>query len=240
MKKLFAILFAALVSASVVAGGLSGPSGYNPHNVSIDGGQINGVQLGNITPIPSLNGVAAANMFSGKLVKFSIITASNASWAKQPETNRILVLLCGGGGGGGGVPASAGFGGLPGQAGEFVFAYTESPSATYNVTIGAGGAGGIGNTSSGGNGGTTSFGALASAAGGAGHWWATQSTIGGAAEWFDGERGIGKGGLGKNNANALSAGSNSCAGGGATHTNTTTAYNGGAGGSGVAFVWEYQ
>lgn len=77
------------------------------------------------------------------------LTSSTYSWTKPSNHRNIKIILMGGGGGGGGGilnPTSSpstgyGFGG--GAAGFSVYDFIESGNLTANVTIGAGGAGGV-------------------------------------------------------------------------------------------------
>ena len=97
------------------------------------------------------------------LLRYTRITASNAAWAKLPETKTIVVEVCGGGSGGGGgvLGSAAGGGGAGGEGALPVKGTLAATSATYSVTIGGGGAGaisGVGNV--GGVGSNSSFDAI--------------------------------------------------------------------------------
>jgi hypothetical protein len=84
---------------------------------------------------------------SGALLRMSMITASNASWAPLAGTKMLLAILVGGGGGGDSV-------GYVGIQGNVKWGIISVSAATYSLTIGAGGAAGGG--TGGGTGGTTS------------------------------------------------------------------------------------
>lgn len=95
---------------------------------------------------------------------------TSGSWTCPAGVTAAWITAFGGGGGGGRGDPDNGFGG-PGIYGAFAIKklVTTVPGNTYTVTIGAGGAGGsAGTAGNGGSGGTTSFGALASVAGGSG------------------------------------------------------------------------
>jgi hypothetical protein len=100
-----------------------------------------------------------------------IFTASG-TFTVPPNVYKIKSTAVGGGGGGGGSSntgsgsISTAPGGASGTAGWGLYAVT--PGATYPVTIGPGGSGGIANGSNGSAGGTSSFGSLISAPGGSG------------------------------------------------------------------------
>jgi hypothetical protein len=77
-----------------------------------------------------------------RLVKFSVITASNASWPRQADTTRIIVQCIAGGGGGGsggtGDGTYAGAGGGGGGFGGTAIAVIDNPDSTLNAVVGAG------------------------------------------------------------------------------------------------------
>lgn len=91
-------------------------------------------------------------------VKFTLIGASDAAWATQPDTKTIEFLAVGGGGGGGGVngvgSGTAAVGVAGGGAGACQLT-TSVVETTYAIVIGAGGANGTGTPTSGTGGGTT-------------------------------------------------------------------------------------
>lgn len=88
--------------------------------------------------------------------------ASSGTYTPSPETKRIRVTITGGGGGGGGCQAISSnetFFGAGGGAGGTVITILTPTQNSYPVTIGAGGAGGVGATY-GLNGGDSSFGSV--------------------------------------------------------------------------------
>lgn len=171
-----------------------------------------------------------------RLLKYTVITATNASWAKQAGTTAIEVLCVGGGGAGRDV--SGGFGaeeiGEGGQAGCQVRGYLDTGlTSTFVATIGA---------ASSGNGNTTSFTTstpttIASAAGGLAGTMVIMPELVASIQGGVGQSCIGRGGAGGSNAAGSAAAANSGAGGGGASGAST--YNGGNGGSGIIYVWEY-
>lgn len=112
---------------------------------------------------------------SGRLLNTQVFTASG-TYTPTAGTKKIYVELVGGGGGGGGVSATASgsiavAGG--GGGGGFASGWYDAPSSA-SVTVGVGGAGGLGLVAgsgggqTGGSGGASSFGSLVSASGGEG------------------------------------------------------------------------
>lgn len=155
-----------------------------------------------------------------RLVKFTTITASNAIWAKLPETTLIVVQCTGGGGGGAG---SWGDGtnystdAAPGGGGRPILGFISNPSAALNAVVGAGGAAGAANSVAvalGAAGGTTSFGGVAASTGGRGG---------------DGSTGT--------LATSMRFGTLGGGDGGVSFINGGT--SGTAGSAGVIYVWEY-
>jgi hypothetical protein len=164
------------------------------------------------------------------LLKYTVITATNATWAKQAGTTAIEVLCVGGGGAGDSTGATGNSGGEGGQAGCQVRGYLDTGlTSTFVATVGAASAG---------NGNTTSFTTstpttIASAAGGlAGSSEFTSSVN----EGQNGQSSVGRGGAGGSNTDGSAAAANSGAGGGGAGGATNT---GGNGGSGIIYVWEY-
>ncbi|TXT23906.1 MAG: WAG22 antigen [Gallionellaceae bacterium] len=100
-----------------------------------------------------VDGCVFGQTIAGNLIKFTRITASNASWAPQFETRRIVVRCVGGGGNGGSGGADLN-GGVDGMDGVEAWGYTDSITAQYSVTVGASAT-------------ASSFGSVVSAAGGA-------------------------------------------------------------------------
>ena len=178
------------------------------------------------------SGAVAFPAQQGALIKFTTITASNASWAPDPATTRIVVMCIGGGGpggpGGGTSGGSGAVGGGGGGGGAIVTASTSAVLPSYAVTIG-------------GSGSSTSFGALATASAGVtgagiGTQVFTVETLrgpGGTGGGYGGGAG-GAAGLAGNAGTANTGGGGGGGGGG-----STASAAGGAGGSGVIYVWEY-
>lgn len=93
---------------------------------------------------------------SGRLIRSPQIITSGTSYTTPAGCNRIFIELVGGGGGGGGSQGSTSSRGGGGAAGRWAFkTVAVSPSTTYTITIGAGGAGGVNAVGS--NGGDTSI-----------------------------------------------------------------------------------
>ena len=190
--------------------------------------------IGNITKADGTAVVA-----TGRLFTFTAITATNAAFAPNAATTKMIVMCAGGGGGGGGCGAtnksSPG-----GGAGARAFAVSGPVSGTYAATIGAGGTGSAG--AAGTQGGTTSFigtEITLSCAGGLGGPIVNITSSTGTG--FNGESGVGIGGAGGANANGAAAAANSAAGGGGGGDNAGgVSRAGGSGGSGVIYVWEYR
>jgi len=132
-------------------------------NVTISGGS-------NVTVTPSGNGIEISAVFPNGGVPNMQVFDTNGIFTVPAGVTRIMVEVWGGGGGGGaaynvGGPSGVeGGGGGGGGYGKQVF--TVTPGATYNVSVGSGGAGSTGSGAS--AGGTSSFGALVSAPGGGG------------------------------------------------------------------------
>ncbi|HCO5729806.1 TPA: phage tail protein [Escherichia coli] len=113
-------------------------------------------------------GLGATNGYVGRLVNTRVFTSSG-TYTPTPGTKRIRVTITGGGGGGGGCQAISNnetFFGAGGGAGGTIISIMTPTQNSYPVTIGAGGAGGIG-ANYGLNGGYSSFASLI-APGGAG------------------------------------------------------------------------
>jgi hypothetical protein len=106
------------------------------------------------------------SLSSGLLVAYTLIVATNAAWAPNAATRKIIVKCIGAGSGGQGCSNTAG--GDGGSSGGVAWGYTASVSGTYAATVGAGGAGGAGSGTTGSSGSVgvnTSFGSLATAKG---------------------------------------------------------------------------
>ncbi|EHH8100595.1 hypothetical protein J4238_002825 [Escherichia coli] len=101
------------------------------------------------------------NGYVGRLVNTRVFTSSG-TYTPTPGTKRIRVTITGGGGGGGGCQAISSnetFFGAGGGAGGTVITILTPTQNSYPVTIGAGGAGGVGATN-GIKGGDSSFGSV--------------------------------------------------------------------------------
>lgn len=81
MKKLFSLVLAALISASVFAGGLSGPGNYKPGAVAITGGTINGTTIGQTTR--AVGSFTAGNFSSNLTVDGTIFGAGFTPYTKN-------------------------------------------------------------------------------------------------------------------------------------------------------------
>lgn len=173
---------------------------------------------------------------TGTLIAFTKITATNAAWAPNANTKKMVVMCAGGGGGGGGCGSTA-KSSPGGGAGAIGFAVSTSVSGTYAATIGAGGTGS--SAASGTQGGSSSFigtGLSTTSAGGLGG--AILNISSSTGTGINGESGIGVGGAGGADADGSAATPNSAAGGGGG--GSVSGYKaGGSGGSGVIYVWEY-
>lgn len=226
------------------------PVGSNGQALTADSAEATGLKYSNFV----------------KSQSFQNFTA-NGTWTKPAGLLYIKVTTVGAGGGGssGGGWTRSGAGG--GMSVKYIQA--ASLGATETVTVGAGGAGGAGGVGgqNGSAGGTTSFGAHCSATGGAGGLWNTAfgTVAGGTGSGGDinlsGQDGPGYlgntsscapggaspfmsgGGIpGSNTGVPANDGQpgvpNSGSGGGGAYTNST-AYAGGAGGSGIVIVEQF-
>jgi hypothetical protein len=103
---------------------------------------------------------------TGTASRVTWITATNATWTPSAGTLALFVECVGGGGGGAGGNGSTT---TPsgGGAGAYAATYIATPAASYAVTIGAAGAGGVGNAN-GTSATDTSFGSACVADGGSG------------------------------------------------------------------------
>lgn len=167
---------------------------------------------------------------AGTLINQTYFNASG-TFVPTPATQTIIAQIVGGGGGGGGCAAS-GTGGAGGGAGVNRLKTISAPiSASYAVTVGAGGTG-----TSGGNGtpgGATSLGSYVATGGRGG----IAGSMNGSGE--GGENNIGAGGANTSTTGAgNSAAANSGAGGGGAYT-TSSAQAGGSGGNGMVIIWEF-
>ena len=106
-------------------------------------------------------GLSDASGYVGRWVNTRVFTSSG-TYTPTPGTKRIRVTITGGGGGGGGCKAISNnetFFGAGGGAGGTIISIMTPTQNSYPVTIGAGGAGGIG-ANYGLNGGYSSFASL--------------------------------------------------------------------------------
>ncbi|HDK4887638.1 TPA: phage tail protein [Escherichia coli] len=106
-------------------------------------------------------GLSDSSGYVGRLVNTRVFTSSG-TYTPTPGTKRIRVTITGGGGGGGGCKAASNnetFFGAGGGAGGTVITILTPTQNSYPVTIGAGGAGGVGATN-GLKGGDSSFGSV--------------------------------------------------------------------------------
>lgn len=106
-------------------------------------------------------GLSDSSGYVGRLVNTHVFTSSG-TYTPTPGTKRIRVTITGGGGGGGGCQAISNnetFFGAGGGAGGTVIVTLILTKDSYPVTIGAGGAGGVGATN-GLKGGDSSFGSV--------------------------------------------------------------------------------
>lgn len=166
----------------------------------------------------------------GKLIAFTKITATNATFTPDAKTRKMVVLVVSGGGNGAaGTTGSAGHGGVAGSQG---YGVSTSVSGTYAATIGAAQVNssfigtGLSVTSS-----APGAQTMISTASGVGGKGASLYGLGGVGGTDGGAGGGGAGGAGSANSGAGGGGGGHGAGGGGAA---------GAGGSGVIFLWEYS
>lgn len=209
------------------------------------------LNVAGVTPNGTVDNGASSQLYDamlsatpGRLLNVRTLTTSG-TYTPTTGTKAIKVTLTGGGGGGGGCQASSTsdtFSGGGGGAGGTVIAWITSPASSYSVTIGAGGAGGVGANggSAGGNsvfGSLTATGGLINIRGGDGSDGQTGTYFvtgnGGSSFWGgSGRAGAGGGVVGK----APGSG-----GGGAYDTAFSgTSYTGGAGAAGIVMIEEYS
>ena len=171
------------------------------------------------------------NGYSGSLIAFTKLTASGTHNCNA-YTRYTVALLVGGGGAGAGVSTSyystcSGMSSTQEWSGA-----ARSGSDALTIGIGAGGTGV--SAASGNTGGSTTLTGHTTAVGGLGGLYSP-----GAAGSFHGQAGIGRGGA------AVASGAGSAApansGGGGSHAvfDGLSNYAGGAGGSGVIYIWEF-
>lgn len=155
------------------------PQNGAPTPVRCDGSAVT-LWSPNIAPAVQSTQAMQLGQATGRLLGVQRITASG-TYTPTAGTTRIIVEIVGAGGGGAAATATGtatNSSGGGGGSGAYVKALINSVPASVAVTIGAGGAGGDGVTdpsSNGSVGGTTTFGAYATASGGAGGLAGTQS-----------------------------------------------------------------
>ncbi|HAH7694614.1 TPA: phage tail protein [Escherichia coli] len=106
-------------------------------------------------------GLSDESGYVGRLISTRVFTSSG-TYIPTPGTKRLRVTITGGGGGGGGCKATSNnetFFGAGGGAGGTIISIMTPTQNSYPVTIGAGGAGGVGATN-GLKGGDSSFGSV--------------------------------------------------------------------------------
>ena len=166
----------------------------------------------------------------GKLLAFTPIVTTNAAWAPNAKTRKMVIMCVGGGSAGDCSSSASAYGG---RRGEVQYGVTTSVGGTYAATVGAA-AGGRVTFGAGAAGNTTSFIGTG----------ISMTSLGGSApsqytgRW-DGEDNLAKGGTTGNGANAGNASVNSGAGGGAQIGGNNATISSGNGAAGVIFVWEY-
>ncbi|EJJ3070178.1 TPA: phage tail protein [Escherichia coli] len=124
-------------------------------------GTVYVIYSSHIKPTAADLGLSDASGYVGRLVNTRVFTSSG-TYTPTPGTKRIRVTITGGGGGGGGCKAISNnetFFGAGGGAGGTVITILTPIQNSYPVTIGAGGAGGVGATN-GLKGGDSSFGSV--------------------------------------------------------------------------------
>lgn len=140
----------------------TGPNTLATHDLTLAGRQLlAGASMSDIRNILE----AIGNLRSAQLL------TSSGTWNRPTGCKGYLAIMRGGGGGGGGALASAGqaAAGGGGQQGELAVALNLAPAATHAYSIGAGGAGGVGNAF-GGTGGNTTIGGITASGGIGGTW----------------------------------------------------------------------
>jgi hypothetical protein len=166
---------------STIAGTLTSLTGLTSSGAIQFSGLGQGVVLSGATGIlSSVNGTTGQVLTAttGAAPTWTTLSASNVVTilANQtynvPAGTKALYIECvGGGAGGGGAATAAAGGGISslgsgGGGGAYSGVYVGSPAASYVVTIGAGGAGGLAGNNPGASGGQTSVGAVCVAFGG--------------------------------------------------------------------------
>lgn len=230
--------------------------GYTPFNAA--GGTIAGNTA--ITGTLSVSGAvtlsgAVSLSGGGRLLSQRWFYTSD-TWMRPDGVRYVLVYCLGAGGGGGGAAgaASAGACGGGGGAGGLAVKFIDVSSlSAVTVTVGAGGTAGSSSGASGGSGSTTSFGSYCSASGGSGtggdfNFTGAAGAPGVRLDYQNGHGGngapaalFGGGGAGfVGNAAGQAGYARGDGGGGAVVANSTTGQCGGAGASGLIWVWEFQ
>lgn len=228
------------------------PVGANGQALVADSAEATGLKYANVVKSQSFQ---------------NFTSTGSSTWTKPAGLLYVKVTVVGGGGGGssgGGLTRSGAGGGM-----SVKYIQAASLGATETVTVGSGGAGGSGGVGgqNGSAGGTSSFGSHCSATGGAGGLWNTafgnvaggtgssgdinlsgqdgpgylgntSSCAPGGASPFMGGGGIPGSNTGVDANNGQPGKTNSGSGGGGAYTNST-AYAGGAGGSGIVIVEQF-
>lgn len=187
--------------------------------VSIATSTINTLNVGTVNATSSINLNGTMLALSATSTTYTA-TSSPHTWTKPNNAKKVFVEIWGAGGGGGGAKSTVAspFSGGSGGGGAYNSAWynADNLSSTVTITIGVGGAGGVGVTPTAGSiGGTTTFGSYLSAYGGGG---GGADSMSGAC---GGDSGGGEGGGGGIQSAGSSGGTGGCSG------NPT----GGAGGS---------
>lgn len=231
------------------------------------------LNVAGVTPNGTVDNGASSQLYDalmtatpGRLLNVRTLTASG-TYTPTTGTKAIKVTLTGGGGGGGGCQASSTsdtFSGGGGGAGGTVIAWIISPASSYSVTIGAGGAGGVG-ANGGSAGGNSVFGSLTAGGGSGAAKISVTNTPGGnggtatgglinirGGDGSDGQTGTyfvtGNGGSsfwggsGRAGAGGGVVGKAPGSGGGGAYDTafSGTSYTGGAGAAGIVIIEEYS
>ncbi|MFZ5201563.1 hypothetical protein ACOY53_21765 [Enterobacter kobei] len=210
-----------------------------------------------------------ASAIQGRLINVRVFTSSG-TYTPSDGTKSIIVEVQGGGGGGGNAQATSSTTYTltsSGGAGGYAKSRLTNLAASYSVTVGAGGAGGV-------SGGKSVFGSITCGGGGGGiqiggAYTESNSVVilgplggsasggnivnvpgsgadpslliaGGAVSAVGGNSVIGTGGRGAGSSSSTGgSGSLGGGGGGANAAGTTTLIAGGKGGDGIVIIWEY-
>lgn len=160
---------------------IRGQEGTIPRAWSVNDIAANMMTAGSFSLLAQLDTQEFLDATTGRLINVQKFT-DNGTYTPTPGTKKIIAKVIGGGGGGGGAPAGSSTSnsvGGGGGAGAYVEALITNLLASYAISIGNGGPGGI--TGQGGTGGVTSFGTIISCPGGAGGFTGIASNAGNAA-----------------------------------------------------------